>query len=246
MRWALPALVLGAISCSTPGGPASEPVASRSVSAAKSSASADTVTTAARKLEVAPEEDKGPDLSGYQKALLTQLKRRSRMRPVGNWTSTSTQAPAHKVVALKKIGREKSMMVLTAGLGLGQQVSSKVRIELWADTEAAGPGVAEVLTQLGTYIFSHGSQGGQSYQTIALEQPIHGLQYFDLRPGGEVDLASGLRVQLLKVVPLSADEFDKAQSDTGSQWLTGDAADPGAATKIRQRWKPATQAKPGA
>ena len=62
-----------------------------------------------------------------------------------------------------------------------------------------------------------------------LDDLLEGLQHFDLRPGGEVDVSGALRVVLYKVVPLAPDELERTRDEGGSQWVDAGAADPDAA-----------------
>lgn len=147
---------------------------------------------------------------------------------------------------MERIGRDRGTAVLTVGLGRRLRADPTLtqenrRIELYADTTGFGPGIAEVLASLGRTMLEAGGagQGWKLYDAVALPTPVAGLQYFDLRPGGELTVGPNEWVTLYKVVPLSEPEMERARAQKGDQWLDGDEADPGSAERSRERWAPA-------
>jgi hypothetical protein len=58
------------------------------------------------------------------------------------------------------------------------------------------------------------------------------MQFFDLRGAGEIDVSPDLRVTLLKVVPMSHEEFEAAQKNPAGEW-----DDPNANARSIQRWR---------
>lgn len=148
--------------------------------------------------------------------------------------------------------RRRAYGVLYVTLGLGARPreaegipSEERRVELLARAEEAGPGVAEVLQAL-TQALSQADTAGtpwRGYEPVTLEPPIRGLAYFDLIPAG-VARADRDEVTLLRVVPLTAEEFEAARAARGSQWGGASGADPEAASDARTRWAPALRVDP--
>lgn len=162
---------------------------------------------------------------------------------------TSSSAPAHDIVVVRKIGRDRSHVIFTSGLGRIPRPDRALpaehqNIELVAYSKDVGSGIGEVLSVLGAHL--HGRLGARwkTYDAVRLPSPVNGLQHFDLRPGGEIDVSDDLRVTLYKVVPLAPDEMARTESEGGSQWVDSGAADPAAAAKELLRWAPALRAGP--
>ncbi len=159
--------------------------------------------------------------------------------------ASSTVAPEHGVAVVKRIGQAGGAYVIyTVGLGRAPRLDPELgdehrHVELIAESREVGPQIGEVLTKIGELL--HGAPGGtwKTYDTVSLRKPLHGLQHFDLRPGGEVDVAPDLRVVLYKVVPLAPDELERTRDEGGSQWVDAGSADPDAAARDLSRWTPA-------
>lgn len=141
----------------------------------------------------------------------------------------------HSIEVLKKIGQSEAFVVATAGFGrIPHGPRKKTHVELLAYVDQYGQKIGQVLEALGEAMHARGENGRayKEYDTVELPAPVHGLQYFDLRPSGEVDISPDLRVMLLKVVPMSHDEYDQAQKNPAGEW-----DDPNANTRAAARWR---------
>lgn len=150
------------------------------------------------------------------------------------------------VQALERIGRSSRTAILTAGLGRQSRgdpalTAENRRIELYAEANGFGPGIAEILGALGRAMTQPDGPGRswKLYDAVSLAAPVAGLQYFDLRPGGELSVGPAGWVTLYKVVPLSEEEMERSRAQKGDQWLDEDEADPGGAARALERWAPA-------
>lgn len=135
-------------------------------------------------------------------------------------------------------GRRRAAGVLHATFGLDGP-DTLATVELLAKAERAAPGVAEVLSALLVRARAARAAGRPwtGYQVIALPTPVRGLQHFDLVPAGEVRIA-GVKVDLLRVVPLTLEEYEAASSDAASAWSgAAHAGTDGEAESTR--WAPA-------
>ncbi len=141
----------------------------------------------------------------------------------------------HSIEVLKKIGQSEAFVVATAGFGrVPHGPRKKAHVELLAYVDHYGQKIGQVLEALGEAMHARGETGRafKEYDTVELPQPVHGLQFFDLRPSGEIDISAELRVTLLKVVPMSHDEFDQAQKNPAGEW-----DDPSSNTRAAARWR---------
>ncbi len=130
--------------------------------------------------------------------------------------------------------RHDGVLHLTLGLrGAGQPEG----FELMARAEEPSAGVAEVLSVLGQQLRVAAQSGTKysGYQAVTLPEPVRGLQFFDLLPAGDVRLTDG-QVDLFRVVPLTAEEFEQALSQEGGQWSGAARADLQARRAVLQRW----------
>lgn len=157
---------------------------------------------------------------------------------------TSTSAPEHSVAVVKRIGQGGgSYVAYTVGLGRPTRTHPDLgedhqHVELIAESKTMGPQIGEILGRIGARLHASGS-ALKTYDVVSFAAPMHGLQHFDLRPGGEVDVTPKLRVTLYKVVPLAPDELERTQDQGGSQWVDAGAADPAARARDLARWAPA-------
>lgn len=136
-------------------------------------------------------------------------------------------------------GRQRAKGVLHVTFGLSP-AGAETRIELLARAEQAGEGVAEVLRALARLARDEGKGGAwEGYRAVALEAPVRGLQHFDLLPAGDVDLGASGRVTLLRVVPLTLEEYEAAQEATSGAWSGAASADLDASSVRLERWAPA-------
>ncbi len=132
--------------------------------------------------------------------------------------------------------RHDGVLHLTLGLGLGQ----KPPVELLARAHRPSEAVAEVLLAVARRLQSAPADDGawKGYQTLQLAQPVRGFQRFDLVPAGDAR-GSGGRIQLLRVMPLTLEEFEAASSEQGGQWSGAAGADLEAKSAALDRWNPA-------
>jgi hypothetical protein len=202
------------------------------------------VTASAITAVVAPPTPEAPPLDRYQEELIRRFIRTNPARR-GQQLDVSAEPPA-RVQVLDRIGRDRSVVVLTVGFGRVVRPEETLspenkHVELYAEAEAFGPGIGEVLGALGKAL--HDAKGGgrawHVYDAVQLPAPVAGLQFFDLRPGGELQVAPNLWVTLYKVVPLSEEEHDATLTRRGDQWMGEDETDPGGASRALKRWAPA-------
>lgn len=185
----------------------------------------------------------GLDPKAYEDALLGEFRLRNRSRPVKKTHfEPSGQAPSHDVHAFRRIGRGRSHIVLTVGLGRpGRDVENEElkHVELFAETKEYGDAIADVLSTLGRALYDpKEAPAFKPYRSVKLERPRHHLQFFDLVPAGVIDVAPGHTVTLMKVVPVTADEFrETKQGET--QFAGRDDVTPEGAERALMRWAPA-------
>ncbi|MCA9556175.1 MAG: suppressor of fused domain protein, partial [Myxococcales bacterium] len=151
---------------------------------------------------------------------------------------------APQVAAFRSRRRTFGVLYVTLGVGAQPREAPGVpeeerRVELLARAEEAGVGVAEVLQALAKALAAADAAGEpwKGYEPVALEAPARGLAYFDLIPAGTARAEDG-DVTLLRVVPLTAEEYEAAKAARGSQW-SGSGGDPEAGDDSRARWAPA-------
>ncbi len=179
----------------------------------------------------------------YRNELLREFRLRNRSRPVDEKRFPAEgAAPEHTVYAFRRIGRGRTHIVLTVGFGRVPRQSidgENVYVELFAETRNYGPPIAEVLSALGKLLLDpEAGRTFKAYATVQLRQPQHNLQYFDLVPAGEIDVAADHRVNLFKVVPVTAEEFENTKSGE-TQFAGRDDATPEGAERAYLRWAPA-------
>lgn len=179
----------------------------------------------------------------YRAALLREFRLRNRSRPVDERSYAGEgSSPPHQVHAFRRIGRGRTHLVLTVGFGRVPRAGidgENVFVELVAESRNYGQPIADVLSALGRSM--HDPEAGRAfkaYASVKLETPQHNLQYFDLVPSGEIDVAGDHRVFLLKVVPVTAEEFD-ATKQGETQFAGRDDATPEGAERAYLRWAPA-------
>jgi hypothetical protein len=175
----------------------------------------------------------------YQGQLKTALKPRI---PKASF-QFGDRTPRLTVYALQRSAGE-GCELLTSGLGvlLAPDDPELSGVELLAVAPASGRGIAEVLFALARALLEERERGVSilgAYRTVDLGAPVSGLQGFDLRPGGELTLPNGKRVQLLKVVPVSEESSRDEPRD--SQWVDPDAIAPDGEAKALDRWAPALE-----
>ncbi|MBK6689832.1 MAG: hypothetical protein IPG45_35530 [Deltaproteobacteria bacterium] len=229
--WFWSGLLLGA--CATPAPPPPEPPPPPPAP----------VAALAPPLSAPPPPTEVP-FESYQEALIRAF---TRTQPSRRGTVLELPGEPRCVVqALERIGRQSRTAILTAGLGRLERSDPSLtaenrRIELYAEANGFGPGIGEVLGALGRAMTQPEGPGRtwKLYDAVGLSAPVAGLQYFDLRPGGELSAGPGVWVTLYKVVPLSEEEMERSRAQKGDQWLDEDEADPGGAARALERWAPA-------
>jgi hypothetical protein len=151
-------------------------------------------------------------------------------------------APAHEIHAFRRIGSKRTHIVLTVGLGRVPRTSidgENVFVELFAESRNYGQPIADVLSALGRMLHNpEVGRGFKPYASIKLDAPQHNLQFFDLVPAGEIDVAADHRVILFKVVPVTAEEYEATKKGE-TQFAGRDDATPEAAERASLRWAPA-------
>jgi hypothetical protein len=169
---------------------------------------------------------------------LTQLTRTREFIAAPSFEQSDAKIP-HSVHVLKKIGQAESYLVATAGFGRVSHSSRQAaHVELLAYVDQFGPNVSKILSTLGMLMHARGAEGApwKEYDTVQLPKPEFGLQYFDLRPAGEVDVGPDLRVALLKVIPISLAEYEKSRDNP-----SGEFDDPNMTARMYQRWRQALE-----
>jgi hypothetical protein len=181
--------------------------------------------------------DKAPlDLAAYRTTIVRELSRltHSREVPDPHPEDVAGKIP-HSTLVLKRIGQIDSFVVATVGYGrLPHAKKGPSNVELLAYVEQYGPNVGKVLAALGEQMHARGpdAPAWKEYDVVMLPKPEQGLQYFDLRPGGQIDVGPGLSITLLKVVPMSEDEYETAQKNPMNEY-----DDPNSNSRSIQRWR---------
>jgi hypothetical protein len=225
-------LVVLGCSAAQPAPRGAESSAPNPATSAPDAGPADTGTTDAGVAEVIP-------LDAYRATFVRELMRLTRSREVplaaGETVHRDGAPVPHSIEVLKRIGQADAYLVTSIGFGrIGHGNQKRGHVELLAYVEEYGPKIAEVLEALGDAMHAGGEhiEAWKEYSAVELPAPKYGMQYFDLRPAGEVDITRDLRVMLLKVIPMSADEYERTQENPAGEW-----DDPNAAARAVQRWK---------
>lgn len=178
-------------------------------------------------------------IADYRGVLIRNLMRLTKTReatvPPADAIHTEDAPIPHSIEVLKKIGQSDSYIAATAGYGrVAHGPRKKQHVELLAYVEQYGGKIGQILEALGDEMHSKNETSAEwkEYDTVQLPEPLFGLQYFDLRPAGEIDISETLRVTLLKVIPMSADEFERAKNNPAGEW-----DDPNANARSIQRWR---------
>jgi hypothetical protein len=198
------------------------------------------------KVEKTPEGEKPPlDLPAYRAAITRELARLTRSREATDPSPSPEEASGgkipHSTLILKRIGQVDAFVVATIGYGRIRHAAKGVaNVELIAYVERYGPNIAKVLSALGEYMHARGpdAPAWKEYDVVMLPKPEQGLQYFDLRPGGQIDVAPDLSVMLLKVVPMSEDEYETAQKNPSNEF-----DDPNSNARAVHRWRQVLERK---
>lgn len=136
------------------------------------------------------------------------------------------------------VGRRRHDGVLFLTLSLNPPKSETT--ELLTRASRPSRGVSDVLLAL-LELQGQAEAAGtpwRGYQSVQLPEPVRGLQYFDLVPAGEAR-PGGARVRLLRVLPLTQEEFERATSEQGGQWAGAAGAELEAKEAGWARWAPA-------
>jgi hypothetical protein len=171
----------------------------------------------------------------YLRELARLTKTREAAQPEADVIRAGDAAIPHAIDVLKKIGQAESFVVTTTGFGrIAHGTKGRAHVELLAYVEQYGPKIGRVLVALGETMHAKSESGAawKEYDTVQLPAPEQGMEYFDLRPAGEVDVSPELRVTLLKVIPMSHEEYQRAQKNPAGEW-----DDPNATARARQRWR---------
>ena len=179
----------------------------------------------------------------YRTELLREFRLRNRSRPIDEKKFAANDAtPLHEVHVFRRIGGRRTHLVLTVGFGRvprGEIDGENVFVELFAESRNYGPAIADVLSALGRML--HDPDTGRAfkpYASVKLDAPQHNLQFFDLVPSGEIDVAGDHRVILFKVVPVTAEEYEATKKGE-TQFAGRDDATPEGAERAYLRWAPA-------
>lgn len=178
-------------------------------------------------------------LQQYRVDLLRELMRLTRSREATVAAEDVIHAEAatipHSIEVLKRIGQAEAYVVASAGYGrLPHGRRKNAHVELLAYVDQYGAKIGQVLEAIGDAMHARGEheEAWKEYTAVELPEAKHGMQYFDLRPAGEVAIAPDLRVTLLKVMPMSREEFERSQENPAGEW-----DDPNAAARALQRWR---------
>lgn len=222
MRRALLGLSMVLCSCAAP---TPAPIASPSMEPAPETATtvADPPAVAAPAVVVDP-------VQAYQDQIEAQVAGVRRLRHLETFTGP------YEVRTYRGRRRHDGVLHLTLGLGLGQ----KPPVELLARAHKPTKTIADVLFAVARQLQAAPADGGtwKGYQTLELAEPVHGFQRFDLVPAGDAHGPQG-PVQLLRVMPLTLEEFEAASSEQGGQWSGAAGADLESKAAALDRWNPA-------
>lgn len=193
----------------------------------------------------------------YVSELVSEVAAMTRARHVGAEAEEAASEASRgvPVAIFRRAGRGACSILLTTGLGLDvttqradmqeasrvasrEEARSRPVIELVAYADESHAHIADVLAHLGRKMRQDAQAGRvwHAYDRVALSSAIHNVQYFALGPGGEVKLANGLKVELLKVTPLTAEEHEDGERSGATQWVDPDASDPSGRERALLRW----------
>jgi hypothetical protein len=148
--------------------------------------------------------------------------------------------PAHVVLVRTRLNLD-GFTLITNGFGRvpqpgGDPGPTHVELAAWMDSHS--PQRALALSALGALMQSNeGGQPAWSHGDIAvLSEPLLGLRHFVLAPGPSVPLPPGSPVNLLWVIPLHADEFEKVRRAGPLTWANQLMKDPSRRQELRRRW----------
>jgi hypothetical protein len=190
------------------------------------------------KTETKPVAEKGPmEQPAYRGAFLRELMRLTHTREAADPAPFDTAAAKvpHSISILKRIGQSDAFIVATVGFGrVAHAKKGPANVELLAYVESFSPNVERVLSKLGDHMHARGADAPpwKDYDTVQLPAPELGLQYFDLRPAGELSLGPDLTVKLLKVIPMTADEYESSQKNPAREY-----DDPNEKARSIERWR---------
>jgi hypothetical protein len=175
------------------------------------------------------------DGDAYRTALLREFRLRNRSRPVED-----VAYDAHHIHVFRRIGRDRAHILLTVGLGKEKRAQPSLPfVELYAESRDYGRPIADVLAELGKALCDRErAEAFRPYATVQLAAPAHNLQFFDLVPAGEIDVAADHVVQIMKVVPVTAEEFEQGKRGE-TQFAGRDDATPEGSERALLRWGPA-------
>ena len=147
--------------------------------------------------------------------------------------------PPHVVLTRTRLGTS-GFTLVTNGFGrvpqpgrMGDSGSAHVELAAWMDSH--GPERTLVLSTLGALMQSKEDAWAQG-DIAVLSEPLLGLRHFLLAPGPVVPLPPGSPVNLLWVIPLHADEFEKVRRAGPLSWANRLLKDPSRRAELRQRW----------
>jgi hypothetical protein len=147
--------------------------------------------------------------------------------------------PAHVVLVRTRPGLG-GFTFVTNGFGRAPRPGSSGarHVELAAWMDSYSPQRALALSALGSLMQS--SAGGQPTweqgDIAVLSEPLLGLRHFVLAPGPAVPLPPGSPVNLLWVIPLHVDEFEKVRRAGPLLWARQLLKDPSRRTELQRRW----------
>ncbi|WP_223759912.1 hypothetical protein [Myxococcus sp. RHSTA-1-4] len=147
--------------------------------------------------------------------------------------------PPHVVLIRTRLGTS-GFTLVTNGFGRvpqpgGTRDSGSAHVELAAWMDSHGPERAMALSALGALMQSKEDAWAQG-DIAVLSEPLLGLRHFLLAPGPVVPVPPGSPVNLLWVIPLHADEFEKVRRAGPLLWAHRLLKDPSRRTELRQRW----------
>ena len=145
--------------------------------------------------------------------------------------------PIHSIHVLRPLASV-GFSVLTNGFSRAAPMVGGQRLELRADVTRYGFQIGLTVSFLGRIWFVEQRDGGAPWlafdRVSTAEQPVFGLAYFLLLPGGSL-IVEQARVELMRIVPISEEEhtyLGRLSGEARGTWILGQG-------EVRDRWSAA-------
>lgn len=172
----------------------------------------------------APEaESKPPPKAEYSSALAAAF---TRVRPFGSLKEAEAQPG---LLRFEERRMPKSVFWISV---TPPKPEVRRHIELMINAEQDDPAFPMILRGIKEAI---AVQDRKAYAFVSLPEPVFGIAAVGLIPAGELSLSAGLRVELLRLSPMSEKDMEEQRETPDSQWVSPEGRRPNAAS-YRARW----------